>query len=122
MQTQQQTHTTHDVALNMPKGSRGKRGRKDSTGDEQVLKAQPIKEALGELMLAYKKSETARADYNAMRKAVAERSNANAGDLNRLIKASAKGNFEDVQRHIQQQVDLFEMIGEVPGGEVSAAA
>lgn len=99
--------------LELVKGSRGRRGRKDSTGDEQVLKAQPIKDALSELMVAFKKAEDAKGAYNAMRKAVAERSNANAGDIAKLIKASAKGNFEDVQRDIQQQADLFELIGEV---------
>lgn len=116
METQTQERTTHDVALNMPKGGRGRRGRKDSSGDEQVLKAQPIKEALGELMALYKKAAQASTDYSAARKAVAERSNANSADLNRLIKASAKGNFEDVQRHIQQQADLFETIGEASAG------
>jgi hypothetical protein len=107
---------THDVSLDMPKGNRGRRGRKDSTGDEQVMKAQPIKEALTELMAAYKRAELARVAYNDLRKQVAERSNSSASDLNRLIRASARGNFEDVQRKVQQSADLFELIGEVPGG------
>ena len=105
--------TTHDVALNMPKGSRGRRGRKDLTGDEQVLKAQPIKEALTELMVSYQKFEAAKKEYNDLRKLVAERSNADSSDLAKLLKASAKGKFEDVQRRLQQQVDLFDLIGEV---------
>lgn len=111
---------TNDAALSMPPGSRGRRGRKDSTGDEQVLKAQPIKEALSELMVAFKRAEEARAAYNELRKTVAERSNASAGDLAKLLKASARGNFEDVQRKVQATSDLFEMVGEVPGGSVSA--
>lgn len=101
--------------LGLPKGSRGRRGRKDSTGDEQVLKAQPIKEALGELMIAYKKAQAANVAYNDLRRKIAERSNCNAADLGRLLRASASGKFEDAQRHIQQQVELFELIGEVPG-------
>lgn len=112
------SRTTEDRntdALGLPKGSRGRRGRKDSTGDEQVLKAQPIKEALSELMVAYKSFEAAKAAYNDLRKKVAERSNCNAADLGRLLRASATGKFEDTQRHIQQQADLFELIGEVPG-------
>lgn len=102
-------------ALGLPKGSRGRRGRKDSTGDEQVLKAQPIKESLSELMIAYKSFEAAKASYNDLRKRVAERSNCDSSDLAKLLKASAKGKFEDTQRRIQQQVDLFDLIGEVPG-------
>lgn len=114
MQSQSQP-VTNDVALNMPKGSRGRRGRKDSTGDEQVLKAQPIKDAVAELMVAFKKSEDARTAYNDLRKQVAERSNASASDLNKLLKASARGNFEDVQRKVQGTADLFELVGEVAG-------
>lgn len=102
-------------SLGLPKGSRGRRGRKDSTGDEQVLKAQPIKEALSELMVAYKSHEAAKAAYNDLRKKVAERSNCNAADLGRLLRASATGKFEDTKRHIEQQADLFDLIGEVPG-------
>ena len=113
---QTEPRTTHDVALQLPKGSRGRRGRKDSTGDEQVLKAQPIKEALSELMVAYQRFELSKKAYNDLRKLVAERSNADSSDLARLMKASAKGKFEDVQRRLQQQVDLFELIGEVPQG------
>lgn len=106
-------------ALDLPKGGRGARGRKDSSGDEQVLKAQPIKESLAELMIAFKKSEDARIAYNDLRKKVAERSNASASDLNKLLKASARGNFEDVERHVQATADLFDLIGEVPGGSVT---
>ncbi len=119
-QTEPRTPITHDAALSMPKGSRGRRGRKDSTGDEQVLKAQPIKEALTELMASFKRAEAARIEFNDLRKKVAERSNASASDLSKLLKASAKGNFEDVQRKIQGTADLFELIGEVSGGAVTA--
>jgi hypothetical protein len=104
--------------LDLKQGSRGRRGRKDSTGDEQVLKAKPIKDALGELMASFQKFEDARSAYNELRKQVAERANASAADLNRLLKASARGNFEDVQRKVQGTADLFELIGEVPSSEV----
>ena len=107
------TENQRSTALGLPQGSRGRRGRKDSTGDEQVLKAQPIKDALSELMVAFQKFEAAKKEYNDLRKIVAERSNADSSDLAKLLKASAKGKFEDVQRRIQQQVDLFELIGEV---------
>lgn len=104
--------------LDLKQGSRGRRGRKDSTGDEQVLKARPIKDALGELVAAFQKFDAARIEYNDLRKLVAERGNASAADLNKLLKASARGNFEDVQRKVQGTADLFELIGEVQTGAV----
>lgn len=116
-------------ALDMPPGSRGKgtgntsarsmRGRKSGDGSEETIKIAPIKEATKELMRAYKKKELANADYNAMAKAVAERSNANTGILKRLIASSAKGKYQDTRRLIEQQAVLFEMVGEVPGGSVT---
>lgn len=99
--------------LDLKQGSRGRRGRKDSSGDEQVLKAAPIKDALTELMASFKKFDAARIEFNDLRKKVAERSNASAADLNKLLKASARGNFTDVQRKVQGTADLFEVIGEV---------
>lgn len=116
MQTQERERITHDAALNMPKGSRGRRGRKDSTGDEQVLKVQPIKDALAELTTLAKKAQLAATAYNDARKKVAERSNANSAQLNKLIKASLSGRFEDVARLVQQQAELFEAVGEVAQG------
>lgn len=110
--------TSPDQALDLPPGGRG-RGRKSSDGSEETIKIKPIKDAVGELMTLYKKAETAQAEYNNARKLVSERSNCNSADLNRLIKSSAKGNFEDVRRHIEQQSVLFEAVGEVPGGSVS---
>lgn len=105
-------------SLDLKQGSRGRRGRKDQTGDEQVLKAQPIHEAVSELMAAFQKAELAKTEYNDLRKKVAERSNASAADLNKLLKASAKGNFEDVQRKVQGTADLFDLIGEVQASAV----
>lgn len=107
--------TTHDAALEMRPGSRGRRGRKDSTGDEQVLKVGPIKEALSELATLAKKSQLAAQAYNDARKKVAERSNCNSAQLNKLIKASLAGRFEDANRLVQQTAELFEAVGEVQG-------
>lgn len=106
-------------ALDLPPGGRG-RGRKSPDGSEETIKIKPIKEAVGELMVLYKQMESASAAYNNARKLVSERSNCNSADLNKLIKASAKGNFEDVRRHVEQQSVLFESVGEVPGGAFGA--
>lgn len=107
--------TQAERALDLQPGSRG-RGRKNRDGGEETIKIQPIKEAVGELMTLYKKAQSAMGAYNDARKKVSERSNCNSADLNKLIKSSAKGDFEDVRRHIEQQQVLFESVGEVAGG------
>lgn len=108
--------TQAETALNMQPGARGRKGR---DGSEETIKIKPIKDAVGDLMRLYKKAELALADYNNAAKGVAERSNANTADIKRLIKASAKGNYQDVRRHIEQQQVLFEAVGEVPAGPKS---
>jgi hypothetical protein len=102
--------TQAEKALGLKPGSRG---RKSRDGGEETIKLKPIKDAVRELMALYKKAEGAMADYNNLRKIVAERSNCNSADLNKLIKSSAKGNYEDVRRHIEQQQVLFEGVGEI---------
>lgn len=99
--------------LDLPKGGRG---RKSSNGDEETIKLKPIKDACEELMIAYKKLELAKQEYNKLKSLVAERSNCNASDIGRLIKSSATGKYEDTRRHIEQQQALFEGIGEVSPG------
>lgn len=95
---------------------KGAKGRKDRDGIEEVIKVAPIKEASGEVMRLLKRSLNAAGDYKAALKAMAERSNTNSRNLNRLFKASEKGNFADVRRDVDQQQVLFEMVGEIQGG------
>jgi hypothetical protein len=104
------TATQTETALDLKPGARGRKGR---DGSEETIKLKPIKDAVRELMALYKKLEQAQSDYNNLRKIVAERSNCNSADLNKLIKSSAKGNYQDVRRHIEQQQVLFEGVGEV---------
>lgn len=109
MQTQQTEGTT-----------RAPNGRKGRDGTDEVIKFKPIKDATKDLMTLYKKKQQADADYRASLKAVAERGNVNSGNLNRLVKASAKGNYADVRRDIDQQSVLFESIGEIQSGPATS--
>lgn len=88
-------------------------GRKGAGGTKEVPDFPEIKKATSELMKRFKKLEHARDDYNDAVAKVAERTNVNARNLNKLIKSSAKGNFVDVRRDVDQQGALFEMVGEV---------
>lgn len=108
-------------ALGMNKGSRGKNGgRKDGDGGQEVIKADPINESKNELMRQYKKMEQAREQYNESCKKVAENAGCNTPTIKLLIKASANGNFKEVQRVLDQRSVVFELIGEVAGGAETA--
>lgn len=95
------------------------RWRKSSDGTEETIKAQPIKDAVADLMKLYVKLDTAKEDFQSALRGVAERSNANASTIKKLIASSYKGNFEDKRREAEQQAVLFEAVGEVPTGAVT---
>lgn len=109
--------TQTEIALGLKKGSRGRKGR---DGFEETIKAAPIHEAASDTMALYVKAELAKADYRAAVKALAERSGCNTANLAKLFKASASGKFEDVRRNVEQQSNLFEVVGEIAGGKVEA--
>jgi len=98
-------------------GTEGKRtGRKDKDGTEALPNYIRIKDAAKELMRSYKKMEAAREAFNDTVKAIAERGNVNTSSLKKLVRDSASGNFADRRRMIDQQSELFEMVGEIAGG------
>lgn len=97
-------------------------GRKSRDGSDEVIKFKPIKDATKDLMALFKKKQLADEAYRDQLKAVAERGNVNSSNLNRLVKASAKGNYADVRRDIDQQSILFENIGEIRGDGTTGAA
>jgi hypothetical protein len=100
----------------LPGTQRRSTGRKDRDGTEESPDFTSIKKGCAEMMLAYKKLESAREAFNDCVKAVSERGNCNAATLKRLVRASASGNFTDHRRMIEQQSIVFEMVGEIPGG------
>lgn len=107
-----------DAAVDQGHGRTG--GRKGSGGTKEVPDFQTVKQATADLMRRYKKMQNAKDDYNDAVAKVAERTNTNARNLNKLIKSSEKGTFADVRRDIDQLGSLFEIVGEVAGGPSTA--
>lgn len=107
-----------------PKERESKRGngRKDKDGTAEIVKFESITKGCSEMMKAYKKLELAKDDYNATVKAVAERSNSNVTTLKKLVRSSAKGNFQDVKDKLDQEQEVFDMVGEIGSGKESEAA
>lgn len=93
-------------------GTQTARGRKGRDGIEETVKVTTLRKACPQLLKLYRKSQDAATDYKDALKAACEANGANSADVNKLIKASFKGNYEDVRRHIEQQQIIFEM-GEV---------
>lgn len=111
-----EANTQQQESLGLKPGSRGN-GRKSGDGTEEPLKIKPIKDDIGDLMKLYRKEIDAKEKTNEKAKSIAERSNCSAGTLKRLVRASYRGKFEETQRKINQESDVFEAIGEVPGGK-----
>lgn len=109
-------------ALGLPAGSRGQGGRKGHDGSEEVPDFKSVKEASREVVKLLQKAEDAKEKAAKAINALAERSNTNSRNLRALFKASMKGNFADKRRDLEQQIVLFEQVGEVTTGEISAAA
>jgi hypothetical protein len=94
------------------------RGRQNKDGTEETVKVEPLRKACPRLLRLYGKAVDTMTDYKEALKAACEANGANTADVARLIKASHKGNFEDVRRHVEQQAIIFEAVGEVsPSGE-----
>lgn len=101
----------------LPGTKASRSGRANRDGTEETIKIKPIKDACADLMKLHKKAENAKADYRTAVKGVAERSGTNAANINKLVKASSKGNYSDVRRDIDQQSVIFEQVGEIAGGK-----
>lgn len=112
----------HGTAGGDSGASTGRRtGRKTNGGTTEVPDFPTIKQATADLMKRFKKLQNAKDDYQDAVAKVAERTNVNARNLNKLIKCSAKGNYVDVRRDVDQLGAIFEMVGEVSGGPSTAS-
>jgi hypothetical protein len=106
--------TSREQALDLEPGSRGRGGgRKNRDGIEEAPKVPTLKQACPRLLRLYRQAQEHMTEYKEALTKICEANHANAGDVNRLIKASFKGNFEDVRRHVEQQQIIFEGVGEV---------
>jgi hypothetical protein len=108
-----EANTQTQTALDMKPGARG---RKSADGSAEVIKITPIKEGAAEVMKLMRRAESAKTQAAEALEALAERSGTNVSVLKKLFKASLKGNFSDVRRDVDQAADLFERVGELPGG------
>lgn len=95
-------------------------GRKSAGGTSEVPDFPSIKEGAADLMKRFKKLQNAKDDYQDACAKLAERSNTNARNINRLVKSSYKGNFADVRRDVEQTAAMFDIVGELPGGPQTA--
>lgn len=89
------------------------RGRQNRDGTEETVKVKPLKDECPRLLKMLRKGTDAMTDYKEALKAVCEANGANSADVAKLLKASLKGNYEDVRRHVEQQAIIFEAVGEV---------
>lgn len=92
------------------------RGRKDKDGIEAVPDYAAVKTKAPNLMKLYRAKVEADTVYREGVKGLAESSKTNSGTINKLVKASYNGKFEDAQRSIDQQSEMFESVGEIAGG------
>lgn len=96
--------------LGLPKGSRGARGRKDSSGQEQTFNPEAVQTRAEDLVKLYKAQQDAATDFGDAIKAVAEKAGVNAASLRKFIIAKAGDNFEDVKAKVLQLALVFEEV------------
>lgn len=96
--------------------SQDRKGRKKADGTERTLEPLTVRKGLNRLMELLRKADSAKEDYNDALKKLADSGGFQASNINKLIKASIKGNFADVKRDVDQLSILFDEVGEAPGG------
>lgn len=95
------------------KKSRRARGRKDENKQEGVTVPSKVKDAIDELVNLYRAQHMAAAGFSDAVKAVAEKSNYNAAAIRKFVVARAGEKFAESKRLAEQQMELFEEVGEV---------
>lgn len=103
---------TNDANLQPTKGKRSAKGRKDNEGQEAVIKTQPLKDNIKELMLLKKKLEDATGNMNAAIKRTAEKSGLLSSVVRRLVNARHSGKFAEEKVKVDQLGIVFEEVGE----------
>lgn len=87
-------------------------GRKDNSGQEQVIEHGVIAEREDELVRLFKAAEDAGTDFSDANKKAAEDSGYNAGALRKYIAAKAGDKFAAEKKRIVQLALLFDVDGE----------
>ena len=92
------------------------KGRKDDTGQEAVIKMQPIKDIITDLVDLYTKAGKASDTLNDAIKAAAEKAGLQASAVRKFVVARAGEKYEEKKRDAEQLSLLFDEIG-LLGGE-----
>lgn len=96
-------------------GPAGPKGRKDSEGQEQVIKDGPVRDERVRLLKLREEKDAATEAYNAAVKAVAEQAGLLASSVRKYINTLANDTFEDEKRKCQQLQFLFDQLGDGKG-------
>lgn len=84
-------------------------GRKDSQGQEAVIKLDQVKDKVDYLVGLYKTATSASADLNDGIKAIAEKSGLLASVVRKYVVAKAGDKFEEKAREVEQLSLLFDV-------------
>ena len=89
-------------------------GRKDGSGTAAVIKTQPLKESIQELIRLFDKNATVRDDLNKAIKKVAEKTGVLSSVVRRLVAARAGDKFDEKKNEVEQLGIVFDEVGEDP--------
>jgi ATP-dependent 26S proteasome regulatory subunit len=102
--------TSTEKALDMKPGARGRRGRKDNSGQETVFNPEALATRADDLVNLYKAQCTAADDFSEAVKAVAEKAGVNAASVRKFIVAKAGDDFEEAKAKVLQLALVFEEV------------
>jgi hypothetical protein len=88
------------------------RGRKDADKQEAITQPDVINGRIDELLRLYGASQSAGVEFSDAVKAAAEASGYNVAAIRKFVVARAGENFADKKRDLQQQMELFDEVGE----------
>lgn len=91
---------------------RGVTARKNTEGQEEVIRLEALTKRIDHLITLKRKVETATADYSDAIKAVSEESGLQAKTVRSFVAARAGERFEERRRDVAQLALVFDEIGE----------
>lgn len=94
------------------KGKRKAKARMDADKQEAVQQPKVIKERIDELVNAKQRADDAAEAYSDAIKNAAEASGYLASAVKKFVTARAGEKFEEEHRKVEQQLELFEEVGE----------
>lgn len=87
-------------------------GRKNADKQEAVTQPKIVKERIDELVTLYNAAGEAQAKFNDGVKATAEKSGYNASAVRKFVLARAGEKYAEAKRLAEQQMELFDEVGE----------